>query len=99
MCATIRYKATISVNNEISKHHLSKTGSQKDIPFKLLGDNVNQKKGVSHIQADFQGEMTHMYSMIAVRGYVISNSSESVSHHNLESLSTCMVLPTANDVC
>lgn len=100
MCATISYKATISVVNEISKHRSLPIEDwiKKGIPFNFVGDNVDKKKGVRDIRADFQGEMRRMYSMIAVRSRVIPHLSKSVSHHNLESLSTSMVLTTANDV-
>ena len=35
--------------------------------FKFVGDNVDKKRGVRDIRSDHQGEMKHMYSLLAVK--------------------------------
>lgn len=73
--ATISYTATIHTVDIISK--------QCKIPidlwvkeghdFKFVGDNVDKKKGVRDIRVDYQGELKHMFSMLAVRSRVPSH--------------------------
>lgn len=101
MCITISYQATIAAIDKISKHCAIPIESwiKEGIDFKFVGDNVDKKKGICDIRSDNHGELRHMYSLIVVRSCVTSTSAQCTSHHNLESLPSSAVLPTADDVC
>ena len=98
--ATISYTATIHTVDIISK--------QCKIPidlwvkeghdFKFVGDNIDKKKGVRDIRVDYQGELKHMFSMLAVRSRVPSHLAPSGPCLDLASLPFSVLLPTSHEI-
>ena len=72
LCVTLSYTGVLKVVTELSKLHkvpLS-TWLQSGVPVKLVGNNVDKKKGVRDIRSNHRGELVHMYSLLAVKGRV-----------------------------
>ena len=66
------YKQLLNVVTELSKHHavpLQKWLSEGEV-FKFVGDNFDRKRVVRDIRSDHHGELTHMYSLLVVKGRV-----------------------------
>lgn len=61
------YSATLKLTGEVSQmHHIPIQEWIKDgIIFKFWGDNVDKKQRVRDVRSDHQGEMLHMYSILA----------------------------------
>lgn len=61
------YCATLKLTGEVSQMHQTPIqGWIKDsIIFKFWGDNVDKKQHVRDVRSDHQGQMLHMYSILA----------------------------------
>ena len=67
--ACISYPATLRLVEDVSKLHsiaLEQWIAEGSI-FKFIGDNVDKKMGVRDVRIDNQGDMLHMYSLLAAR--------------------------------
>ena len=67
VCAS--YSATLAILDSISSYHtqpLERWIANNDV-MKYWGDNVDKKRGVRDVRIDRQGQMLHMYSIIAGR--------------------------------
>ena len=67
--ACISYPATLRLVEDVSKLHSVplERWIAECITFKFIGDNVDKKMGVRDVQIDNQGDMLHMYSLLAAR--------------------------------
>ena len=67
--ACISYPATLRLVEDVSKLHSVplERWIAEGITFKFIGDNVDKKMGVRDVRIDNQGDMLHMYSLLAAR--------------------------------
>ena len=65
----VSYKETLRNVEEISKLHTAPMSEwiSDNVPFRFWGDNVDKKRGVRDVRSDHQGELVHMYSILAGR--------------------------------
>lgn len=97
---SLSYSGTLQAVTEVSKLHKEPLQQwiAEEIPFKFVGDNVDQRKGVRDIRADHRAELQHMYSMFVVRSRVLSLSN-SGPFANPSGIHSCLsFLPTGEDV-
>ena len=69
LCVCISYNATLALIREISQNHTLPLQQwiADGVVFKFWGDNVDRKRNVRDVRSDHQGEMIHMYSILAGR--------------------------------
>ena len=69
---TLSYSAVLKLVNDISERHRAPVERwiREGASLKFVGDNVDKKKGVRDIRSDHQGELKHMYSLLAVKARV-----------------------------
>ena len=97
----VSYNSTISLVDSISKRHTLPLTQwiANDVVFKYCGDNVDKKKGVRDIRSDNQGEMLHMYSIIAGRSRTpASHLSPSGYVGSVLSIPAKDLLPSSDDI-
>lgn len=69
MNVCVSYRATLRLMDDISKLHtvpIQQWIDDRDV-FKFWGDNIDKKQYVRDLRSDHEGEMLHMFSMIAGR--------------------------------
>ena len=67
--------------------------------FKFIGNNVDKKRRVRDVRSDNQGEMLHMYSVLAARSRLPSSDlSHSGEVADLLSFTSKSFLPSSNDI-
>ena len=95
--ACVSYNKTLNLVEDISKYHaqpLSEWIANK-IPFKFWGDNVDKKRSVRDVRHDHQGELVHMYSILAGRSRTADATfSRTEQIASLSSISSSSLLPT-----
>lgn len=64
---SLSYNATLTLVEDISKDHTPPLHHWigDDIIFKFWSDNVDKKRNVRDVRSDHQGDMLHMYSILA----------------------------------
>ena len=98
---SVSYTSTLGLVDSISKRHTLplKQWIADNVMFKYCGDNVDKKKGVRDVRSDHQGEMLHMYSILAGRSRTPANHlSSSGCVANVLSIPAQDFLPSADDI-
>ena len=96
----LSYNATLTLIQDISKHTLPlQRWIAEDVVFKFWGDNVDKKRNVRDVRSYHQGEMLHMYSILAGRSRTPEKSlARTGTVASLKSLHTISFLPTRADI-
>lgn len=94
----LSYNATLTLIQDISKDHTLPLQQwiAEDIVFKFWGD---KKRRVRDVRSNHQGDMLHMYSILAGKSRTPEKSlSRTGTVANLKSLHPSSFLPTREDV-
>ena len=97
----LSYNATLTLIQDISKDHTLPLQQwiAEDIAFKFWGDNVDKKRRVHDVCSNHQGDMLHMYSILAGKSRTPEKSlSRTATVANLKLLHPSSFLPTREDV-
>ena len=101
MNVCLSYNTTLTLIQDISKDHTPPLQQwiADDIIFKFWGDNVDKKKKVRDVRSNHQGDMLHMYSILAGKSRTPEKSlTRTGTVASLKSLSSISFLPTREDV-
>ena len=97
----ISYSATLNLVDSISTRHTLplKQWIANDVVFKYCGDNVDKKKGVRDVRSDHQGELLHMYCILAGRSRTPATHVTSTRHHaGVSAVTVEDLLPSTDDI-
>ena len=97
----VSYTATLSLLDSISKLHTLPLTQwiADDVVFKYCGDNVDKKKGVRDVRSDHQGELLHMYSILAGRSRTPATHLSFSGHvASVSSIPAKDLLPSTDDI-
>lgn len=97
----LSYNTTLNLMDDIGKLHTAPLQQwiSRNLPIKLWGDNVDKKRGTRDKRSDRQGELLHMYSIVARLSRTPSTTfSHSGSVANLLTLDPGSFLPSSDDV-
>ena len=96
----VSYKETLRNVEEISKLHTAPMSEwiSDNVPFRFWGDNVDKKRGVRDVRSDHQGELVHMYSILAGRNRTANPTLSHTGCIGSLSIESDSLLPTTDDI-
>lgn len=98
----VSYTKTLSLVDDISQHRAKPLSDwiNRNIPFKFWGDNVDKKRSVRDVRHDHQGELVHMYSILAGSSRTADSATLSRAGQiaDLSTISSSSLLPTEADI-
>ena len=96
----VSYKETLRNVEEISKLHTAPMSEwiSDNVPFRFWGDNVDKKRGVQDVRSDHQGELVHMYSILAGHNRTANPTLSHTGCIGSLSIESDSLLPTTDDI-